>query len=215
MTKNIFKYRQITIKYRRLLRSSRSDKVFMIFSHCEGRSCKSIGLLLIILNTFILLSSCAHSISMPESADQHIIQNVPFYPQEAYQCGPASLAGVLNHWRVPVKPDDIAKDIFSKNARGTLSIDMVIYAQKKGLSALQYKGSLEDLKKNIDAGYPLIVLVDYGISFYQANHFMVVVGYNGNAVRVNSGKDKNIFIPNKDFLKVWKKADYWTLLIKK
>ncbi|MFZ3138258.1 MAG: C39 family peptidase [Thermodesulfovibrionales bacterium] len=143
-----------------------------------------------------------------------MIGNVPFYPQETYQCGPASLAGVLNYWRIPEKPDDIAKDIFSENARGTLSIDMVMYAQKKGLFAFQYKGSLEDLKKNIDAGYPLIVLVDYGISFYQANHFMVVVGYNENGVRVNSGKDNNIFIPNKDFLKVWKRADYWTLLIK-
>jgi predicted double-glycine peptidase len=152
---------------------------------------------------------------MPESADQHIIENVPFYPQETYQCGPASLAGVLNYWGIPAKPDDIAKDIFSENARGTLSIDMVMYAQKKGLFAFQYKGSPEDLKKNIDAGYPLIVLVDYGISFYQANHFMVVVGYSGNGVRVNSGKDNNIFIPNKDFLKVWKRADYWTLLIKK
>ncbi len=56
---------------------------------------------------------------MPESADQHMIENVPFYPQETYQCGPASLAGVLNYWRIPEKPDDIAKDIFSENARGT------------------------------------------------------------------------------------------------
>lgn len=152
---------------------------------------------------------------MPESSDQHMIENVPFYPQETYQCGPASLAAVLNYWRIPEKPDYIAKDIFSKNARGTLSIDMVIYAQKKGLFALQYKGSLEDLKINIDAGYPIIVLVDYGISFYQANHFMVVVGYNENGVIVNSGKDSNVFITNNDFQKVWKRADYWTLLIKK
>jgi ABC-type bacteriocin/lantibiotic exporter with double-glycine peptidase domain len=152
---------------------------------------------------------------MPESTDQHIIENMPFYAQETYQCGPASLAGVLNYWRVPAKPDDIAKDIFSENARGTLSIDMVIYAQKKGLFALQYKGSLDDLKENIDAGYPIIVLVDYGISFYQANHFMVIVGYNGNGVIANSGRDKNVFIPNEDFMKAWKKADYWTLLIKK
>ena len=144
-----------------------------------------------------------------------MIENVPFYPQETYHCGPASLAGVLNYWRIPAKPDDIAKDIFSENARGTLSIDMVMYAQKKDLFALQYKGSLEDLKKNIDAGYPLIVLVDYGISFYQANHVMVVIGYNGKGVIVNSGKDKNTFIANKDFLKAWKKADCWTLLIKK
>jgi len=42
------------------------------------------------------------------------------------------------------------------------------------------------LKKNIDSGYPLIVLVDYGFWAFHSNHFMVVVGYNEDGVIVNS-----------------------------
>jgi len=143
-----------------------------------------------------------------------LIDNVPFYPQEEYQCGPASLASVLNYWGVHVTPDGIAKEIYSKSARGTLTIDMIIFAQKKGLNAIHYKGSVEDLKKNIDSGYPVIVFVDYGISLYQVNHFMVVIGYSGNDVIVNSGKDKEKFISEEDFTKAWERTKYWTLLIK-
>jgi ABC-type bacteriocin/lantibiotic exporter with double-glycine peptidase domain len=150
-----------------------------------------------------------------ESDQEYIIENVPFYPQETYQCGPVSLAGVLNYLGINITPDDIAEEIFSESARGTLNIDMVLYAQRKGLNAIQYKGSMEDLKKNVESGYPVIVLVDYGFSLYQVNHFMVVVGYNEHGVIVNSGKDKGKFISTEDFLKAWRKTNYWTLLIKK
>jgi ABC-type bacteriocin/lantibiotic exporter with double-glycine peptidase domain len=74
---------------------------------------------------------------------------------------------------------------------------------------------LQDLKKNIDSGYPLIVLVDYGFWAVQANHFMVVVGYNEDGVIVNSGKDRGKFISEGDFIKTWEKTKFWTLLIKR
>jgi len=143
-----------------------------------------------------------------------MIENVPFFPQETYQCGPASLAGVLNYWGVKVFPEAIAAKIYSRSAKGTLNLDMVLYAQDKGLQVIQYKGSIKDLKKNIDLGYPAIVLVDYGFWVYQQNHFMVVVGYNEKGVITNSGKNRLKFIREEDFLKPWERTDFWTLLIK-
>jgi predicted double-glycine peptidase len=92
---------------------------------------------------------------------------------------------------------------------------MLLYVNKKGLYALQYIGSWDDLKKKINNKYPLIVLVDYGFSVYQANHFMVVVGYNDDGVVVNSGKTEHMFIDKEKFLKAWKRTNYWTLLIKR
>ncbi len=166
---------------------------------------------LLILYTFMLLCSCATSKYI---TPKRIIENVPFYPQTTYQCGPSSLAEVLNYWKVQVTPDEIAREIYSKSARGTLNIDMVLYAQRKGLKANQYEGSMEDIRKNIDSGYPVIVLVDLGFSFYQVNHFMVVTGYNERGIIVNSGKDKNKFISEKDFMRSWEKTNLWTLLIK-
>jgi ABC-type bacteriocin/lantibiotic exporter with double-glycine peptidase domain len=142
-----------------------------------------------------------------------MIPNVPFYPQEEFQCGPASLAGVLNYWGINVSPEEIASEIYSESARGTLNIDMGLYAEKRGLKARRYRGSLEDIKSKIDSGYPLIVLVDEGFLVYQKNHFMVVIGYGGEGILANSGREQHKFIPVKDFLRSWERTKFWTLLI--
>jgi predicted double-glycine peptidase len=176
-----------------------------------------------LLPIFYLLSLClfldnfaCSTKSIRQNLDSVIIENIPFYPQKEYQCGPASLASVLNFWGIDITPDEIAKEIFSKKARGTLNIDMLLYAKKRGLFSDQYRGNWEDLKGKIKEGYPLIVLVDYGIKpFFQANHFMVIIGYNEEGVIVNSDKSEHLFIEKDKFLELWKKTDYWTLLIKR
>ncbi|MEW6614946.1 MAG: C39 family peptidase [Thermodesulfobacteriota bacterium] len=161
-----------------------------------------------------LLFSCATTRNLPEPVTAYIIENVPIFPQEKYQCGPASLAGVLSYWGVKVSPEIIATEIYSKSAKGTLNLDMVLYVQKRGLDVVQASSSFKSLKENIDLGYPVIVLVDYGFWVYQQNHFMVIVGYNENGVIANSGRNRYKFIREEDFLKSWEKTDCWTLLIK-
>jgi len=144
--------------------------------------------------------SCA-GVSPPENTQaSRIIQNVPFYPQEEFQCGPASLAGVLNHWNINVSPEEIASEIYSKSAKGTLNIDMVLYAEKRGLKARQYRGSLEDIKNQ-------------NRFVYQKNHFMVVIGYGGEGILANSGRKQHKFIPVNEFLRSWERTNFWTLLI--
>jgi ABC-type bacteriocin/lantibiotic exporter with double-glycine peptidase domain len=160
------------------------------------------------------LCACAARVDVPMTGDVRLIENVPFFPQEDFQCGPASLAMVLNHRGIHVTPDEIAKEIFSQSAGGTLTIDMVLYAEKRGLTALQYVGNMRELKSAIDSGYPTIVLVDYGYSLYKRNHYMVVKGYNRRGVIVNSGRDSNRFIKEEDFLNAWGKTNFWTLVIK-
>lgn len=152
---------------------------------------------------------------IPKTQDAQMILNVPFFPQEEYQCGPASLASVFNYWEVQADPGEIGKEIFSKSARGTLTIDMMLYAQKKGFYAEQFKGSLEILRSFIDSGIPLIVLVDFGMSVFQMNHFMVVTGYTNDGLIVHSGKSQNKLLTETTFLSMWEKTHYWTLMIKK
>ncbi len=162
----------------------------------------------------IVLCSCASA--PPDSHNGGVVlEKVPFYPQEDHQCGPASLAGVLNYQGLGISPEEIASDLFSKSAGGTLTIDMALYPQRKGFFSLSYSGSMSDLREKIDSGYPLIVMVDYGFSVWQKNHFMVVVGYNNDGVIANSGRKEHEFIENDSFLKIWRKADLWTLLVKK
>jgi ABC-type bacteriocin/lantibiotic exporter with double-glycine peptidase domain len=164
---------------------------------------------------FLVLLACAGTsvVRGPAHLPVHLIEGVPFYAQEAHQCGPASLAGVLNYWGVDVSPEEVAGRIYSASARGTLGIDMAFYARDRGLHASQYAGGLGDLRASIDAGRPLIVMVDYGFWVYQANHFMVVVGYTDEGLIVNSGKEREKFLPLDKFLKSWERAGYWTLSV--
>lgn len=157
--------------------------------------------------------SCAGVSPVESTQPTHVIPNVPFLPQEEFQCGPASLATVLNYWNINASPEEIASEIYSKSARGTLNIDMVLYAERKGLKARQYRGSLEDIKNKIDSGYPLILLVDEGFLIYQRDHYMVVIGYGEDGIVANSGREQHKLISFKDFLRSWERTKFWTLLI--
>jgi hypothetical protein len=167
----------------------------------------------ILLGIFFFISSCAGTHVFDIYENCYIIDQVPFYPQEAFQCGPASIAGVLSYWNIDISPEEIAAEIYSKSAKGTLDVDMVRYAERKGLKVRQYRGSIEDIRLNIDSGNPIIVLVDYGFWIYQRNHFMVIAGYFEDGIVANTGRDHLKFIFYKDFLSSWKRTNYWILLI--
>jgi len=167
----------------------------------------------VVVLVLLWLFSCAGASPIKNSQAIRVIENVSFHPQEAYQCGPASLAGVLNYWGLEASPEEIAAEIYSKSAKGTLNIDMALYAEKRGLKARQYGGSFEDIKSKIDSGYPLIVMVDEGFLVYQKNHFMVVIGYGGEGILANSGAEQRKFIPVKNFSRSWKRTKFWTLWI--
>ncbi len=141
------------------------------------------------------------------------IKDVPFYPQLAYQCGPASLAGVLHYYGDAVTPTEIADDIFRQNHRGTLTLDMVLYARQKGFTSTWYSGTPEDIRRALDDDIPLIVMVDYGFAGISKNHFMVVVGYDSEGIIVNSGKTQEKRIGWDRFLTHWERAQRWTLRI--
>jgi hypothetical protein len=162
----------------------------------------------------VVLFSCS-TIPVRQDTTAVVIGKVPFYPQEVHQCGPASLAGVLNYWNVAVTPEDIAKEIYSRSAKGTLTIDMLLYARGKGLEAQYYAGGWDDVVRKVNSGHPLIVLVDNGFYVYQLRHFMVVVGYADDHVVANSGGSERMRIDKEKFLEAWKKTGYWTLWIKK
>ena len=156
---------------------------------------------------------CAGGFPPPSSASARLVENVPFYPQEVSQCGPASLAGVLNFWGIRISPAEIASELYSPSARGTLNLDLLLYAERKGMAARQYRGTLQQLKEKIDSGYPLIVLVDLGFWFYQQGHFMVVVGYDENGIIAHSGRERQKSIPFGKFLRTWERMQCWSLLV--
>jgi ABC-type bacteriocin/lantibiotic exporter with double-glycine peptidase domain len=167
---------------------------------------------------FFLIASCA-TIRVTSPTDALLLNNVPFFKQDDFQCGPSALGTVLNYWYKrgetgkSLAPQDIISEIYSSSARGVLGIDLELYAKRLGFRTLQYSGSIEDIRSNIDKGIPLIILVDYGISLYQQNHFIVTTGYTKDGIIVNSGRKENELILDEELQKIWKKTGFWTLSI--
>lgn len=170
---------------------------------------------------FAFLTGCAGRItgSIQSPADVRIIQNVPFYADTDHQCGPSSLASVMNYWQSKnlslsaVTPEEIRAAVYSEGARGTLGIDLEFYARKNGFQTMQYSGSIDDLRNNIQNKIPVIILVDYGVYFYQRNHYLVVTGYSNDSIIAHSGREEKIISFN-ELEEIWGKTRFWTLIVK-
>lgn len=190
--------------------------VASIFIFCRKQKCRRAHQVPAFLHALFLIFALlpARAGAAGEPVKGILIEKVPFFIQEDYQCGPASLAGVLNFWGLSITPAEIAEEVFSSSARGALGIDLALYAQKKGFQSDFYRGNTEDLRRQIDSGRPVIVLVDYGFWVYEKGHFMVVVGYDDDGFIVNTGASRMKFIANDDFTGPWRKAGFWTLVIR-
>ena len=142
-----------------------------------------------------------------------MLTGVPFHPQEEHQCGPASLATVLNFLGGPQSPDDIAAAIYRPGLRGTVSLDLALYPGTRGFSTRFFRGTAADVAAEINAGRPLLVMIDYGFGGVHVFHYMVVTGYDAEGIRVNSGRDRDQRVSWGRFLSLWSGADDWALSV--
>jgi len=182
-----------------------------------SRTGKFLALSLCCLGLAAGLWACVTASAPPRGAI--VLSNVPFFEQTEYQCGPAALASVINYWRGQtasvgyVSPEEIATAVYSHSARGTLGMDLLIYARRLGFNARSYSGSIDDIRNQIDKGVPLILLVDLGPSVYQINHFMVAVGYTDKGVIVHSGREHTVYMTVDRLKNIWQRTGFWTLLV--
>lgn len=148
-------------------------------------------------------------------AQGQIIENVPFYPQDTLMCGPAALASIIDYYGVKKEMKDVAKEVYEEKLKGTLPIDILIYAKEKGFDAKFYRGGLQDLREKIRTKTPLILFLNLGLESYPIGHYIVVVGYNDThrAVIAHSGTWREAVLGYGYLMTAWEKTGYSTLLI--
>lgn len=143
------------------------------------------------------------------------LTQVPFYPQEDYFCGPAALAMVLNAAGVKVVPDDLVDQVYLPGRKGSLQVEMIAAARRRGLIAYELAPKLTDMLREIAAGTPAIVLENYGVfSWAPVWHYSVVVGYDLDQLTVirRSGVQQRRPTPLPIFEKIWKNENYWSMV---
>jgi len=142
------------------------------------------------------------------------LKTVPFFPQKAYQCGPASLAMALNWSGLPVSPEELTGEVFTPARKGSLQTALISAARRHGRIAYISTG-MEVIFSEVAAGHPVIILQNLGLSWYPVWHYSVVVGYDlpKKFVILRSGDTARKIMPTRVFTKTWARSNYWGLLI--
>lgn len=142
------------------------------------------------------------------------VEGVAFYPQDAYQCGPAALAMVLSWSGVPVSPQELVPETYTPDRKGSLQSVLVAAARRHGRIAYPVSGP-DRAFAEIAAGRPVIVLLNLGFSWFPKWHYAVLTGYDRSAgtVTLHSGDRAGERLSFHVFGNVWKRSDYWGLLI--
>lgn len=143
-----------------------------------------------------------------------MVEDVPFFAQDELQCGPAALAMVLNWSGVTVKPSDLSSEVYTPGLKGSLQNSLIGSARRHGRVAYPIDG-IDALMSEISAGHPVIVLVNLGLSWYPQWHYAVVIGYDQEKeeVLLHSGPTAREVISFWTFNNIWKRSDYWGLLV--
>ena len=167
---------------------------------------------------FPLFSGCLstkfiHSLRNKDYQGHYI--PVSFIAQKGHRCGPAALAMVLNYWGKKISQEQLAKNLYLPNLRGTLTFDLESYPRKFGFWTYSDHGNLPDLKEKLNNDVPVIVLLGTGPFFYRVYHYALVVGYwdEEGVVVMHSGKEKDCLMRNDIFLKKWKTSACWALVV--
>jgi predicted double-glycine peptidase len=141
------------------------------------------------------------------------IEGVPFIRQDSQFCGPASLASVMTYHGMPTDQNTVGKAVYSEKLQGALITDLERYARQKGFETKSGRGTVEELKTDLDRGRPVIVLVDLGFWVVSKPHYLVVIGYDDEGFTAHDGyTPQNRYSCNR-FGAIWEKMGNAYLLV--
>jgi tetratricopeptide (TPR) repeat protein len=176
------------------------------------------GLLLL-----VLLQGCAGTLPLEQLTANSgrgkdasaFVADLPFYPQDDYQCGPAALATAFGGSGLVVAPEALVPEVYVPGRKGSFQIELAASARHHERLAYPLEGELPALLNELDAGHAVLVLQNLGVSWYPSWHYAVVRGYDlatGELV-LNSGRLENYRMKLRTFENTWKRAEHWGLVI--
>ena len=143
------------------------------------------------------------------------IDNVPFYPQQDYQCGPAALAMVLNWSGIEVSADRLVPLVFVPDRKGSFQAELIAASRTFGRIPYVIDPSLEALLIELESGFPILVLQNLGLDWMPQWHYAIVTALDtGNeTVRLHSGLNRDYKMSLETFLRTWSRARKWAILV--
>lgn len=202
----------------------------------EGKSvirrirCLAVGLLLT-----VAMLGCANAqpfkgVNWTRETSVPFVEVTPVAQLDVRDCGYASMATVASYHGVPL--EKLREETIVRNfANRTLSaVDLVKMAHALGLIAFGYEGSVEDLKRNLTKGRPVVVLLsnrprigkfpsvawsqDTAHSFVGGPHWVVVLSATPEGQFVLHDPAQGCLVMDgKSFLKSWREKAMVCVLV--
>lgn len=173
----------------------------------------------VILALAVALTACAgpgvkEALQRYEQPRRQELAGTPFFPQEAYQCGPAALATVLTAAGYPVQPDALVSQVYVPDRQGSLQVEMLAASRRHGALTLVIPPRLDALLAEVAAGNPVLVLQNLGFSWVPVWHYAVVVGYDldRRQVWLRSGTTKREEMSLDTFASTWARSGNWAFV---
>ncbi|HET7795856.1 MAG TPA: PA2778 family cysteine peptidase [Rhizobacter sp.] len=138
----------------------------------------------------------------------------PFYPQTAYQCGPAALATALGAVGLSASPVELGEQVFLPARSGSLQTEMLAGARRHGAVATQIPGTLEAVLREVAAGHVVVLLQNLGLSFVPVWHYAVLVGYDVDSgeVLLRSGTTRRERLRMRTLEHTWARSGFWAFV---
>ena len=137
---------------------------------------------------------------------------VPYLPQSSLLCGGAALAMVERWWgRRGVFAEDFAA-LVRPELGGIRTTDLAKAAEDRGWDTRLLAGTAEAVRANLEAGSPVIALIEVGRDRY---HFIVLLSWSGGRVMYHDPADApNRALDEQQFLSKWEGARRWALVVR-
>lgn len=146
-----------------------------------------------------------------EFIQPHELVNINFNPQREYECGPASLATLLQWQGKNVSDNELVPQVYLPKRKGSLQVELLATTRRYGFIPYVIEKNMTALLKEIKAGNPVLVLQNLGLDWYPMWHYAVVIGYdiNKNNIILRSGEIKRHVNSFTLFERTWRRGKYW------
>ncbi|MEO7150392.1 MAG: PA2778 family cysteine peptidase [Burkholderiaceae bacterium] len=183
-------------------------------TRAAARVCGALALAVVLGGCAALQTRSLQAAPPPDLAAAVELDATPFFPQTAYECGPAALATALGAAGLPASPEELGAAVFLPARTGSLQIEMIAGARRQGAVATRLPRRLDAVLREVRAGHPVVVLQNLGLSWYPAWHYAVVVGYDVAAgdVILRSGTTRRENLPMRTFEHTWVRAGSWAFV---
>lgn len=168
----------------------------------------------------LLLSGCARNPVLLQSTYQSLpphaeITSVPFYAQTEYQCGPATLAMVLNHQGVDIGVDELIPQVFLPGRDGSVQPEMLATVRRYERLAYPIRGTMDALLGHLAAGEPVVVMQNLSLPIYPMWHYAVAIGYDlpNETLILRSGELERHTLSFSRFDATWARTERWGFVV--